>query len=85
MADVSDNLTDLKTSNVRRITKLAQEGRKVEGLPTAYMMRMLEHLCGDALPEIQAAQELYTAEVLDAIEKQAREAALMAPRTGIRT
>jgi hypothetical protein len=82
---MSDNLTDLKLSNSRRIQALSAKGRQIQGLPDAYMMRMLEHLCGDALPEIQAAHELFTAETLDNAEKALREQTLLGNVPGVRT
>lgn len=67
---MSDNLEELKASNKERIQRYANQGVRFEGLGNGYMMRMLEHLCGDALPEIQRVHELWTADLLDHQDKQ---------------
>jgi hypothetical protein len=78
---VGDNLDELKLSNGRRLTALALKGHGVQGLLEGYHTRLLEHLVGDALPEVQAAHELWTAEQLDKVEKMIREQSLL---TGVR-
>jgi hypothetical protein len=77
MADPNEGLEALKSSNRQRIQKLAQQGVTLNGLADTYVVRMLEYLCGGALPVIQEQQELFTATTLDGAEAAAARARLM--------
>jgi len=76
----NEGLNALKASNKERITRLAQQGVTLNGLADSYMVRMLEHLCGPDLPNVQTEQELFIATTLDAAEATAARARLLQPK-----
>lgn len=68
---MSEPLDELRQSNGARLSELARKGAVVQGLGEAYTRRLLEHLVGDGLEEVQATHELWVAAELDRIEAQA--------------
>lgn len=62
-------VNDLAESNKRRIANLALQGVAINGLNEQLQQRVLEYLCGDALPSIRKEHELFVAEKLDEIDK----------------
>jgi hypothetical protein len=65
---MDDNLSELKVNNARRLASLATQGVAITGLREGYWTRMLEHLCGEDLPDVQAKHELWVAAEIDKAE-----------------
>lgn len=74
-----EGLEEISRSNYERLARLRQMGIQIGGINEGYMGRLLEYLCGDAVPRLKMEQQLWVAEQLDtheeAIQKQRLEIA----------
>jgi hypothetical protein len=72
-------LAELQAANQEAIKHHSQQVQLIPQFRDIYMLRMLEHLCGDALPAIKLAHERVVNELLGQLGKQMRQARLLRP------
>ena len=72
-------LAELRAANAEAIKHHPGQAQLVPQFRDIYMLRMLEHLCGDDLPAIQLAHERVVNELLGELGKQMRQAQLLRP------
>ena len=72
-------LAELQATNQEAIKHHPGSAQLIPQFRDIYMLRMLEHLCGDDLPAIQLAHERVVNELLGVIGKQMRQAQILRP------
>jgi hypothetical protein len=72
-------LAELQAANWEAIKHHPQSAQLLSQFRDIYMLRMLEHLCGDALPAIKLAYERVVDELLGQAGKQMCKVQLLRP------
>ena len=72
-------LAGLRAANGEALKVHPSRAQLIPQFREIYLVRMLEHLCGDALPGLQLAHEKMVNEALGDIGAQMRQATLLRP------
>ena len=72
-------LAELQAANSEAIKHHPGQAQLIPQFRDIYMLRMLEHLCGDDLPRLKLAHERAVNDLLGEIGKQIRSAHILRP------